>query len=299
MPKRERIYIFIHWPGFLLGLTVLAIFVLGYLAGPSGGLAQTLGVSLVIAGIVVLVQSNENLRGVIVEGCHSAPVAAGGDATLTVTLRNSSDEERIGLRVRARGRGLRTPPVWVPALGPGETRVVELLLSTTRRGRLAIPSIWISSVRPTGLFFAWKIFPQKGEVVVYPAPRGIPLDIRSETDGGTHGTTKISGDDVSGHRPYIPGDTLSRLDWRIFAKTGNLLVRTLEGGGRGGVALRWDDTRPLPDVEARLGQLSFWIDQCVRESRPFVLDLGEPQTALDSGSPTRCREALADFRPPV
>ncbi len=62
-------------------------------------------------------------------------------------------------------------------------------------------------------------------------------------------------DDVSGHRPYNPGDMLSRMDWRVFARTGELVVRTLEDGGDDEIAIRWDDTRSQ-DTERRLEQLS-------------------------------------------
>ena len=102
-------------------------------------------------------------------------------------------------------------------------------------------------------------------------------------------------DDVSGHRPYHPGDRLSRLDWRVFARTGELVVRTLEDGGEEEVLLRWTDTRFLKDPERRLEQLSFWMNQCVQEGRPFSLVLGGVGEGLSSANLAACREALAVF----
>jgi len=298
MQKRERIYIFLHWPGIVFGLVAISIFALGFMVDASGGLARMLAIALGVAGIVVLIQSNDNLRGVTITGCHSAPAAAGEDAILSLVLHNASDQERIGLRVRSRDRALRAAPAWVPVLPPHGTATVSLRLPTTRRGRFAIPSIWVSSVHPVGFCFAWKIFPQDTRIVVYPRPRGIPFDDRPGAADGAGVGRNTGGDDVGGHRPYEAGDMLTRLDWRVFARTGKLLVRTLEGAGGERIALRWDDTYFLPDPEARLEQLSFWICRCRQEGRAFTLDLGDTRQDLNSGNPARCLEALADFPQP-
>lgn len=288
---RERIYIVFHWAGLMYGILIFLVFASGYLKRDSSGLIQTLGITLIVAGVVVLIQSNDNLRGVEIVGCRSQPCPAGSQAEIEVTVRNGSDRERIGLTVRNGWRARPRASTWLPVLDPGETATVRLLLPTHRRGRFPVPTLWICSIQPAGLCFAWKVFPQSAVYHVYPEPKGRPLDAE-RTAGAQNDDDR---DDVSGHRPYNPGDRLSRLDWRVFARTGELVVRTLEEGGGETVALRWEDTRFLDSTERRLEQLSCWMDQCVREGRAFTLDLGGSRGRLSSSNLVACREALALF----
>lgn len=297
--KRERIYIIFRWSGLVFGLGVMLVFVSSFVTLGARGLTQTLGITLVVAGIVALIQSNENLRGVEITGCRSAPAAAGDPVTLELVLRNATGRERIGLSVRT-GWGVKPrASAWLPVLGPHETATVQLRLPTHRRGRFPVPTLWVSSVMPVGLCFAWKVFPDRGDYLVYPAPRGVPLDA-GLLGGEEYGVRQGQGsDDVSGHRPYSPGDMLARLDWRVFARTGKLLIRAFEEGGGNEVVLRWEDTRFLKNDEERLGQLSFWIAQCVLEGRSFTLLMGGAHGPLNSDNLVACYEVLAAYQSPA
>lgn len=300
--KRERIYIVPRWAGLVFAFMVFVIFALGFALPSTRGVMQVLGIALVVAGVVALIQSNDNLRGVEITGCRSVPTAAGDEAVLEVVVRNGSDRERTGLLLRegvpwrkAWRFGSRLSG-WVPVLEAGEMQTVRVTLPTLRRGRFAVPEVWVCSVMPVGLCFAWKVFPAVGEYFVYPAPLGVPLD-RGRGRGLDSGAgLDASSEDVSGHRSYEPGDLLSRMDWRVFARTGKLVVRTLEDSGGGDVVLRWADTDFLDQDEARLEQLSFWMRQCVEENRPFVLDLPGVMGTLNSRNVAACQEALATFR---
>jgi len=295
---RERIYIVPRVSGLVFSIFVLLVFALGFVQPGSQGLPQILGIALTVAGVAALIQSNESLRGVEILRCTSVPVPAGEPITLEVTLQNTSSSERVGLTVREglgwkgkwRGGGM----VFLPILNAGETRTVRLPLPTTRRGRFAVPPLWVESVMPVGLCFAWKIFSDGGTYFVYPPPKGRPGEATSLNRGGEAGVQADSGgEDVSGHRLYEAGDPPSRLDWRVYARTGNLVVRTLEEGDGGAARLRWADTDFLPDYEARLEQLSFWVAQCVRENRSFILDLGNGRRDLTEQNLTGCQIALA------
>jgi uncharacterized protein (DUF58 family) len=70
-------------------------------------------------------------------------------------------------------------------------------------------------------------------VIVYPTPAEVAEDGR--TTGAHPGsrarssspgpTNALSGDELSGLRPYAPGDRLTRLHWPSLARTGELVVR--------------------------------------------------------------------------
>jgi uncharacterized protein (DUF58 family) len=70
-------------------------------------------------------------------------------------------------------------------------------------------------------------------VIVYPTPAEVSPEgrapgahprgrQRSSTGGAPHA---LSGDELSGLRPYAPGDRLTRLHWPSLARSGELVVR--------------------------------------------------------------------------
>jgi len=295
MSTRERIYIIPRWAGIVFAVAVFAVFVLGYFAQGFGGLPQTLVISFVVAGIVVLIQTNENLRGVVLAACQSRPVSAGDEAFLDVTLRNSSGRERFALRVRLRSGWTLVGDARIPVLRPGGMASVRLRVPASRRGCFPYPPLWVSSDHPAGLCFAWKVLTGGGHLVVYPRPVGQSLAVHFSGGGESGDEARKGSEDISGHRPYVAGDPLARLDWRVFAKSGKLAVKTFESEAGRRVALRWEDTAFLQDREARLEQLSFWVSECARDNQPFELRLDPSSRHLNETNLDACRTALAAF----
>ncbi len=293
MKPRERIYIVPHWAGMVFGAVVFALFMAGYFLQGFGGLPQTLVISLVVAGIVALIQTNENLRGVVLVSCHSQPVPEGGEVVLEATFANVSDRDRLGLQVRTREGWKLSAGVPLPVLKPGERKTVRLSLPAKVRGRHENPDIWVSGTFPLGLCFAWKTFSASGEHFVYPRPVGRSFEEGIFNGSGEGLLERKGSDDVGGHRPYVAGDLLTRMDWKVFARSEKLVVKTFEGSGGDRIVLRWEDTAFLEDPEARLRQLSFWISECLGRRRVFELHL--PSGGLAGENPTACRVALATF----
>ena len=163
------------------------------------------------------------------------------------------------------------------------------------RGCYPHPPLWVSSDHPVGLCFAWKVLAGGGQLVVYPRPAGQSLAEYFSGQGEAGNEARKGSEDISGHRPYIAGDPLARLDWRVFAKSGKLAVKTFESPVGRRLALRWEDTAFLGDREARLEQLSFWVSECDRAKQPFELSLGPSSQPLNETNPDACRTALAAF----
>jgi len=297
MNTRERIYIIPRWAGIVFAGAVFAIFVLGYFLQGFGGLPQTLVISFVVAGIVILIQTNENLRGVVLVACQSRPVSAGDEASLDVTLRNSSGRERFALRVRLRSGWALVGDARIPVLSPGGMAAVRIRVPASRRGCYPYPPLWVSSDYPVGLCFAWKVLTGGGHFVVYPRPVGQSLTSHFSGEGGSGNEARKGSEDISGHRPYVAGDPLARLDWRVFAKSGKLAVKSFESMVGERLMLRWEDTAFLQDREARLEQLSFWVSECARAKRPFELRLDPSSRHLNENTLDACRAALAAFPP--
>jgi uncharacterized protein (DUF58 family) len=301
--SKERIFIIVHWRGLLFAVFVLAVFGAAHLSPVPQDETQLLGIALVAAGVVILIQSNGNLRGVEVEVLACDPAPAGGLATARLRVRNGSKQDRWGLEVRP-WHGLkhwrRSAMVHIPVLKAGQFLDFDLSWSAGSRGVHKLPAVWVASQQPFRLCVSWKTFSSPRELLVYPRPAGRAWKsglLPGEGDGAKSGSNSAEGGDVIGHTAYVQGDPISRIDWRIMAKTGKLWVRKLESPQRGRVLLRWEDTSADLHDEARLEQLSFWVDQCLREGCSFRLSL--PALSLADGtSPRACREALARWKQP-
>jgi uncharacterized protein (DUF58 family) len=172
---------------------------------------------------------------------------------------------------------------------------VRIRVPVSRRGCYPHPPLWVSSDHPAGLCFAWKVLADVGQLVVYPRPAGQSLSAHFSGEGESGNEARKGSEDISGHRPYVAGDPLARLDWRVFAKTGKMEVKTFESVAGRRIVLRWEDTAFLGDREARLEQLSFWVSECARNNRPFELRLDPSSRHLNEKNLDACRTALAAF----
>jgi len=290
MKPAERIYIVPTWAGLILAAAAFSIFVAGYFADGFGSPAQGLVIALVVAGIVAMIRTNDNVRGIEIKSCRSEPAAAGDDVILNLSITNTSNHKCLGLKARFRSGWKLHGTAAIPLLRAGETRTVEVRVPTSRRGGFPIPAVWVSSNQPVGVCFAWKIFSNCGKYHVY--PRGRSWKQSPPGDGGENGEKVRAGtEDASGHRAYEPGDLLARMDWKVFARTGRLAVRTFDSHNAEQILLRWEDTAFLQNDEDRLDQLSFWVSECLRGRRSFELRLGR-ETFRNLAA---CRVALATF----
>jgi hypothetical protein len=284
-PHNERVYIVPTPAGIGFAFLIFSIFTLGYLREGFAGTPQALVIALLVTGIVILVETNANLHGVSVTSTRCEPVRAGDCGLVEVAITNRSSWIRHRLRVRFRNGWKLLPGEEIDALAPGETRVLRIRLPTSKRGCFPLPQLWISSVYPLSLCFAWKTFSESGELVVYPQEKS-----RCAMPSANH---QPGAEDVAGHRAYVPGDSPTRVDWKVFAKSGKLVVRTLEAPAR--EEIRWEDTAFLSDPEERLAQMSAWLTECVNARRRFEFVL--PGIRLTEKNVRACRIALARFVP--
>lgn len=188
-------------------------------------------------------------------------------------------------------------------LAAGKMRRIELSLPPMPRGRYATPDIMIFTQYPIGLWTAQARWPTPScWQWVYPKPLGeAPLPtLAPANQPDSANTSQQPGDDQFDHlRLYTPGDALSRIAFKHYAKSGQLVTQ------------HWQTTEAVHDEivldynhitggpEARLQQLTRWILQLSAEHRPFTLRL--PGNADRYGSDvihvTRCLEALTLFSP--
>jgi len=136
-------------------------------------------------------------------------------------------------RQRARDRRALSRARRLPGLRPGSDATVTVRVPTATRGLLTLANVGVWCEDPFRLVARRVTLAPPAHVIVYPTPAEVTEDgrasgahpgsrARSSASGPTNG---LSGDELSGLRPYAPGDRLTRLHWPSLARTGELVVR--------------------------------------------------------------------------
>jgi uncharacterized protein (DUF58 family) len=151
-------------------------------------------------------------------------------------------------RQRARDRRTVSRSRRLPDLGPGAEVTLSIRVPTAARGLLTLSDLGLWCEDPFGVVARRITVAPPAHVVVYPVPAAVTASGRT---GGAHpggrarasasGTTNaLSGDELSGLRPYAPGDRLTRLHWPSLARSGDLVVREFLEPVAGSLALLVD-----------------------------------------------------------
>ena len=281
--RHRRIYILPTRRGLAL-IATLAIMLL-----TSMNYALSLGHALtfLVAGLVAaaLLQTYRNLAGIAASPLAAREAFVGGELAFTLSLANAGAERRGIVVAASSGPSLR---VDLPA---GATRPVQLSVAASRRGRVALGRVTVSTDFPLGLWRGWAYvhFPLAG--IAYPVPEAPPPPLPQGLEGSDlRRSARAADTELAGLRDYHSGDALNRIAWKAVARGAGWYTKQFEGSGGGGaLELRWAELPPHLDVEARLSRLCAWILAAERETRPFSLTL--PGTELVSGSGAGQRRA--------
>lgn len=189
------------------------------------------------------------------------------------------------------------------SLTAGRRKLVELSLPPMPRGRYAAPDVILSTCYPIGLWTAethWTSWPHWQWV--YPKPVGeAPLPANVLPAHAENADISLqSGDDQFDHlRTYVPGDALSRIAFKHYARSGQLVTQHWHSSETIHDEIILDYGQLTGSTEVRLQQLARWILSLAADHRPFTLKLpGEAdRQGADSTHVTRCLEALTLFSP--
>jgi uncharacterized protein (DUF58 family) len=300
--NRRQIFILPTQSGFLFGF-VLLVMLLGSM-NYNNSMGYALTFLLGSMAMVSILHTHRMLLGLRIELGKVVPVFSGETAQFQLWLDNRGHLARYSLVWE------RSPTFKIQNLKsddlkskividlPADQRVsINIPVPTTRRGRIFLERIMVSTRFPLGLFHAWSYIHLEAETQVYPKPCGnktLPLGEQSESIGeGSH----RGGEDFIGYRDYQLGDSPRHIDWKAVAREQNWMIKEFGGMGTATVWLTWDDVRTLNDLEAALSQLCLWI--LVAESQGTKYGLKIPSNTFEPGvgekHRERCLRSLALF----
>jgi len=142
-------------------------------------------------------------------------------------------------------RKLLSRVVRLPDLRAGASVTLRVPAPTAARGLLTLSQVGLWCEDPLRLFSRRATTAPPAHVVVYPVPAAPSRHSQADAAAGRHGradrarraslpdrhagapstAATLSGDELSGLRPYVPGDRLTRLHWQTLARSGDLVVR--------------------------------------------------------------------------
>ncbi len=288
--NQSKIMIFPSRQGFMLLLVAMVVLLLAI--NFESSLNYALGFWLIAMIWSAVHLTYRNLSGLTLKAERAALVEAGEEAEYTIRLCSESDRFRGPLELIHPDWGLAT------AVMDGDDVVVPITRETHRRGRHPLPRFRLESRYPFGLMIARAYVQLDLSAWAYP----VPVNQDAHRQGGAE-----SGDAADDHfihagtedfhslREYEVGDAMHRIHWPSFARD-QLVVKAFVDYQ---VADEWLDWNAFPSLvaEQRLAALSWQINQCVADDRPYGLRLPGTEIAPGKGPAhtERCRRALAEF----
>ncbi len=215
------------------------------------------------------------LRGLEVRLIPAPPVFAGDTAGIEAELSFRAARAREGLHLCLPGKNDKNDE---PCGGGCSDRVdiepaergarLALPWHASGRGWRTLDGVALSTTAPLGL---WRSRRALGAVrmLVYPRPGGDALPPRI-ANAPAHGAPQAES--FAGVREYAPGDSLTRINWRIYGRRGELATNVFDGAaGAHARQLSWNDTDG--DTETRLSQLARWVLEADSEGGEYRLEL--------------------------
>ncbi len=245
-----------------------------------------------------------NLASLRVDHIRIQPAFAGEEVRMEIYLRNPSRHTIYGLffarlgdeaGLARRPTPLRTPGGGGVRIDAGDSCSADVVFPAERRGMYRFESLLVRTSYPFGLFWASIRVPVDAEYYIYPEPKG-NAEWPALSLGGEKGSpvSRQAGDDFSGVRAYMPGESLRHVDWKAFARGRPLSIKQFTGDAGHELWLDAAAMERLP-LEARLSQLALWIVNAEKAEIPYALKLGRTTLPLDLGAvqSRRALEALA------
>ncbi len=187
--------------------------------------------------------------------------------------------------------------LFVPGLSENDG-IVSIKQNENTRGKYPLKRLKIESNYPFGLVKCWSYVLFTEHVYVYPNP--VPFSIHqisqeNEDDGDENvSTVDQRGQNLHTIRPYIAGDSLSRISWKHFAK--NFTLHTKEFDSPVSQDIHFNINSVPGDFELKLNHLSYLINQAENDGLRYSLSLPNKRLPVNSGVKhyTLCMEALSD-----
>ena len=281
----QRVYIVPTRRGFAFLLALLLMLV------ASVNYALSLGYALcfVLTGLfaATLLHTYRNLAGIHIEQIRQFDTFAGSDATFSISVTNTLNETRHGIRINTKNSGHN-----MTHIEPKDTTDTLLKIPAKQRGVLQLGRVTLQSDWPLGLWTCWSYVHAPITTLVYPMPEteAPPIPISTKEDGGNNSRPGTEGD-VSDLRAYRPGDSVGAIAWKNAAKGMGMHVRTFDSSHIPTHSILSLVNTGHHQMEDQLSRLCAWVLEAETKKTEFALQLPGDSIASNRGE-LHCRSAL-------
>jgi uncharacterized protein (DUF58 family) len=309
--RLRNVYILPSRHGLMLGLFIVTI-LLGSMQY-SNSMGFLLAFMLSAMSLLGVFYTYYNLVGLTISASAGESVFAGDLGSVPLWFDNRGFSARFAIKIQS-FQGLIKKQTFRDLFNLGsqkdsqtttfdlnadQLQRIDLPVLTDKRGLLTLGRITLSTTFPLGLFYAWTYLElQNAQLLVYPRPRGVLPFPQGLANEGRSASLRGDGEDFSGFRAYILGDSPHHIDWKAAARERGLLIKQFSGNeGAQQYVFNIQDVTSLGDVELALSQLCDWIIQAHHQGLHYGLIL--PTVSLSpSNEETHyhvCLSALANF----
>ncbi|HID46954.1 MAG TPA: DUF58 domain-containing protein [Chromatiaceae bacterium] len=275
------------------GWGFLALIFCGFLMSVNFSNNLIFAMTFMLCGIALLGwwQTRINLQGLNPGNWRHQPAFAGQPVVYNMRLSNTDHRPKLALTVVADGK----PQEGLIALGPASEAGLCIHRQSTKRGELEKAKAYLKGTFPLGIICARSPLPDLPASLVYPKPVGSrPLP---ETTNDAQAHQRNEAGSFTDMRRYSAGDPVSRIAWRVLARSDEVYVKEFDGAeGQPALWLSWDAVAGL-GTEERLSQLCRWVLDAERQGREYGLDIPGVRIPPASGADHEkdCLSALALF----
>ena len=237
------------------GLLFLAVTATLFLAGINYQNNLILALSFLLASLFIngIFATYRNLSGLLFESTGALPVGVGETACFNLKISGPTHTgQALNLKIPGQSvvRGV---------LDQSGYLLMSLPYVTLRRGWCQPGRFHLETRYPLGLIRAWSWVDLQLTCLVYPRAVNIPTQ-RAEVEGqGYQEIRHTDGvEDFAELRNYRHGDSPKHIDWKVFAKGGELFTKQYQGLSGDSNWIDWHDW-PQIDQENCLSAMTYRI----------------------------------------
>ena len=184
---------------------------------------------IIVSGVI----SESSIKGIKAVRTFPREIYRGKQAIVRFTVTNEKKVlPSFSFNVASRNdTAIPSDPVYFLRLGPGETSVRTSIHTFSRRGKITIDGVKVSTRFPFGLFLKGKYEKDRAEVTVLPSVKvrkKTTVILRGGPGGDLVGGVKGDGTEIYGLRDITEGDDARLIHWKSAAKASKLLVKEFE-----------------------------------------------------------------------
>ncbi|SDW62170.1 DUF58 domain-containing protein [Marinobacter mobilis] len=245
--------------------------------------------------VAAMHQTHSNLSGLELTLVHAGEGHAG--ETIPFLLRGSSGHAaNLALSVRVDGAS-EGSELSMQHVDRNTSSDMRLFVQAAQRGYLRLDRVRVETRFPFGLLLAWSWLRPQTAAIVYPKPLTPPIPVAVGVDGDETGReARVQGQDHAEMRPWRLGDLSQRVQWKRYARSGDMVIADWQGEQG---SPHWLDFASFPgvDTEMRLSYLTAMVLERAQSGEVFGLRLPGQDIDPDTGAKhtQRCLRCLALF----